>query len=176
MPVFYPRSRKHSIWKQKFLRTRHDLFIRDEYLRKRYASPYRSLLKVWDQETRRLRRCHILHPYVSNTDRASMAEKKPVTITQPKVWRNQKEKGRNGLGILVFINIYFISSNCLIIINIIIFIFVSSQTNLIDRILCPCYYMIQLALISSHFTHFPLTDCTTQWCSLISICNVISQE
>lgn len=78
--------------------------------------------------------------------------------------------------ILVFINIYFISSNCLTIINIIIFIFVSSQTNLIDRILCPCYYMIQLALISSHFTHFLLTDYTTYWCSLISICNVISQE
>lgn len=80
------------------------------------------------------------------------------------------------LGILVFINMYFISSNCLIIINIIIFIFVSSQTNLIDRIMCPCYHMIQLALISSHFIYFLLTDCTTHWCSLISICNVISQE
>lgn len=131
----------------------------------------RSLLKVWDQETCRLWRLIFFTPlHVSNTDRASTAEK------NPKVWRNQEEKGRNGLGILVFINIYFISSNCLIIINIIIFIFVSSQTNLIDRILCPCYYMIQLALISSHFTHFLLTDCTTYWCSLISICNVISQE
>lgn len=36
--------------------------------------------------------------------------------------------------------------------------------------------MIQLALISSHFTHFPLSDCTTHWCSLIAICNVISQK
>lgn len=83
----------------------------------------------------------ILDPYISDThtDTASMAENIQVNVTLSKVWRNQKEKGRNGLELLVFINIYFISSNCLIITNIIIFIFVSSQTNLIDRILCPCY-------------------------------------
>lgn len=121
---------------------------------------------------------YILHLCVSDTstDIALMAENIQVNITQPNAWRNRKAKGTNGLGSLGFINIYFISSNRLIIINIIIFIFVSSQTNLIDRILCPCYYMIQLALISSHFTYFLLTDCTTYWCSLISICNVISQE
>lgn len=174
MPVFYPRSRKDSIWKQKFHGTRHDVFIRDEYVGKRYARPWGAF---WKYEMRKHADCEDLYSSPLHLQhRASMAEKNLVNITQPKVWRNQKEKGRDELRILVFINIYFISSNCLIIINIIIFIFVSSQTNLIDRILCPCYYMIQLALISSHFTHFLLTDCTTYWCSLISICNVISQE
>lgn len=104
------------------------------------------------------RKLSIPHPTPLDTE-ATMADHLAVNAAQLKVWKNQ-EQGRNGLGMLVFINIYFIRSNCLIIINIIIFIFVSSPTNLIDRVLCPCHYMIQLALISSRFTHFLLTDCT----------------
>lgn len=138
-------------------RTRHDFFIGDDCLG-------RSRGVFWKYKIKKHTDCEGLHSSFLHLQHAQTSHQWLKIIQWMEhnpVWRNQEEKGRNGTGILVFINSDFISSNCLIIINIIIFIFVSSQTNLIDRILCPCYYMIQLALISSHFTHFLLTDCTT---------------
>ena len=160
------------------MRARHDSFIGAKGAPwQKVQRTVRSLLKARDRETWRWWRSVFFMPVSpAHIQHSTEGRIYSSACNNPKFEGIRRRREAMCLGILVFINMHFISSNCLIIINIIIFIFVSSQTNLIDRILCPCYHMTQLALISSHFTYFLLTDCTTDWCSLISICNAISQE